>query len=521
MPINIVTVVDEFLKTRDVSEIFAKVFRYLLRDGKEYFLRHYARPATDVARSCSAYKRAEIKIAPLIKIAANRMQAPVQTLMPEAISEELRKELLLLLITAKEDDIFPVLLCLLDYIDRRCGEIVRIHFDEELTEGVWIRRFDGSRAVSRPLAAFGVRRTLDPRRPPKLLNTDFLLLDGYFSTLMVPPRSTYDKPYPGLLATRSPAIDDLPRLPKIALLSILSNFEDLKINISGEMFSICELERLSVIRTRLKWALERANQSGAEMVVLPELNVESVLVDDIISFMQMPNARIKLAIAGQLHEREASQAGEAEAFRNRPLLLTAGGYYPWPYWKMEPMIYEGLRENLGSGPDYIAAMDFAAGRLGVIVCKDFFTPVIEERLLALQCNLVVVVAMTPSSALDQARAGAQRIAAGAMGVTIFCNSSLHLRRERASGNSERNLVLGFLHPNVKVNTINMPSHLLPEGKSVAVVAVYSPTPEASVWPAPEVFPLVEDIDLSESSLLEQPIGLTSDQVIPPLDRSAG
>jgi hypothetical protein len=396
-------VIAELFPSSCVSDIFAASFRWILGQRRFFITDAYDHASFSV-RECKEYLAAsdamgDILLGPAFQM-ADVPPSDIDTILPELNLRELKNVVRSRIKWADVKDVFPIVIALLDQIDRYWGELI--------VNRLYACEIDGviplppTSAIPRPWPAFGIR-TPTSRRPPQYeFSVEFTLLERYFEHLTTFPRARLAEPAPVLhpQSCREPA--DV-RLWTVAMVSILADPDDVEWDKNEVLFwgrALKPTATLAVMR-RLIWALSECRAAGADIILIPELNVDQGMGEVIKRFCaEMGRERresMPLVVYGALHE---ASPGEAGLFKNRPQLLVPGGSLDWPYWKREPSIEKLDRgdrewiEALGEKSSKIPAIDLPFGRLVVLICKDFLDA--ETRLVIeqMRSSIVLVLSMT-------------------------------------------------------------------------------------------------------------------------------
>lgn len=451
------------LKDRDVLRIFARCFRYLI----EY--REFATPYWSQERSAQrtdSYNHHLDVIGPLMHFASSEHKAESDK--PPVLSRVIAKRLADHFDSGNYSvaDVFPALVAFMTTIDEHFGQFggkgLKPNPDGTFT-------IQGTSAFPKPRTS--LTDPPSPRVPQGTVHEVHRVLEQYFSSLTVTPIASQRT---SAVLMHQPGValfKDRPSEWKIALLSILSSFGDLDIRLTRDRFSLSSLsnDRRHVVEARLAWALAEAARHQSDLVVIPELNADTELQRFLVAKVRefFREAPWPICVLGELHVKDSP------GYRNRPIIVTGSGQTPWPYTKINPMMYENdgasYVEDLRRRRPKLVAMDTPAGRVAVLICLDFTKGEFKEALRNTRANLVIVPSMTTPASIADFVSEARQLCADNGAVTVFCNSSLHLRRPEKQKGQE--LLLGFIHPHAKTSHIS--KHSLPDGLSDVVVGLYT------------------------------------------------
>lgn len=478
---------DELIGAGDVGGIFVRTFRFLVHTRLVLLDDH----VSQAARASQTFRDALDAFAPLIHWTAlerDPAQPHDRFLSPHA-RRLLLESLVEFLEGASPTTVYRVLLALLAAIEGACGShLVDLFYFSVGEGGACPFPLHPDRPFPKPREAFGTGIVSPDRLAPATgLPTEFLLLERYCSDLCVPHAGTSAVPIPALLRT--------PRLPdwehdewRIAVVSILGGFDEVQWKRDEARFWAPRLRRSTrrAVLQRLAWALRECRRESADLILLPELNGDTAVVKMLNRYLRRhagAPGNGPIVFCGSMHEATAPISG---TYRNRPLVLTPGGALAWPYWKMEPVAarftvrsaasigggsavaLERRMEALGERPQWLIATDTRIGRICVVICKDFLADDCLAAVQQLRSNVVIVLSMTSAASVRRFQSKAADLAASSRAVTLFCNSSLHLRSVKKNAVPR----LGFVHPNTMVSEGVVEEHQLPHGAH-AVVGVYT------------------------------------------------
>lgn len=383
-----------------------------------------------------------------------------------------------------------VVLALMDAIEQKLASALISEFrSRHSAHSPRCSPVDPAQILPKPPMALGTD-LVEPFRPlPPAGQTDQeVLLADAFGRLTATPHESGFAPSPALhVHAGSGRASREQTTWRVAMLSILADVDDVDWQAAGGVFRGTRL-RNSRVRARLEWALEKCDELAPDVIVIPELNVDEDLAEVLRRWMESePRGRdavSPLMVYGALHT--PSPAG-AVGYRNRPVLLTPAREIEWDYWKVVPVYNsrDHTYENLAGRPSHVVAIDLPAGRVGVLVCKDFLTTAVRRSMEQLRPTLMIVPAMTSPGSVERFRVHALDYAAALRCVTVFCNSSVLLRQELAASTAQAREgteqtdpafphggTLGVVQVNTRMR--NAPaSHPLRLTPSTAVLAVYT------------------------------------------------
>ncbi|HTE19756.1 MAG TPA: hypothetical protein VK689_15425, partial [Armatimonadota bacterium] len=237
-------------------------------------------------------------------------------------------------------DVVAVVYALMDAIEARLGSALITEFRARRSpHSPRCSPVDPSRVLPKAPVAFGsdiVQRS-SLLSPTELLDHEVFLADA-FGRLTATPHSNGDSLAPALheLCTSGVAARER-RVWRVAMLSILSDTFDVDWRSAAGRFSGSAL-RSRRVRTRLEWALERCHEFEPDVIVIPELNVDTELRGVIEEWLSHeprgPDSLWPLVVYGGLHS--PNPAGAA-GYRNSPVLLTPAREIEWDYWKVNPV----------------------------------------------------------------------------------------------------------------------------------------------------------------------------------------
>jgi hypothetical protein len=480
LPADADAVLNEILATHDVGEIFVRAFRWAVRSTGYVMQRHGIVSGT--ARESFWLDNSRDEIAGVFRNAAlPRMRShpdPAQrTVLPDDLAQWLRRELRRLLVRAEDDHVFPVVLALMDAIDRQLYELLQEDFySTEGRDGVHAAPVRPDRPFPKPIPALGVRDLAwQHRQSERAELPEYLEMEQYFGRLSVSARR--EAGLPRALHVRSEPGDGA-RPWRVALVSVLSSADDLDWQ---KPDGPCDRrfwaagfrspETREVIRARLIRAMDLCREHRADLILIPELNTDAEIHETLVQQLRErpagPGRLHPMVLAGCLHE---PVEGEPRAFRNRPAVLTRDGQVPWGYYKVAAAEWDERREALCERPPEVMAIDTPMGRIAVVICMDFITPPVVEAVTDLRASVVVVLSMTSAKSVNLFDSKAAELAAGAHAVTLFCNSSVLLRGHRHTARAPR--TLGFAYPHTAGSPRPLCAHRLRDVRAGATVAVY-------------------------------------------------
>jgi len=330
--------------------------------------------------------------------------------------------------------------------------------------------------VTKPVSAFAYVRDPKEYPPTTIVPTVYALLDQYFRHLTVPPLLVDRNPLMPALFAPPPLqpVHAAPERISIGLVSIFSDLQDVSWSIDDATFwgESTDPSRRGDIQKRLAWALTEATKSGVDIIVIPELNLDKHLEEFLhTTWAELRHTGSPLLLVGGLLHRQSDDT--PNRYRNQPIFLTQDGNLLWPYWKREPMrvaFPDGIHraEALIDNCTHVVSLDTVLGRMCIVICRDFMLDTTFRAIAATRANLVIVPAMTTKESVHDFKSKARNLADVSHAITIFCNSSVHLRRLKRPSTG----VLGFVHPNTRQSLNSLASHHLPSPDAVAVLAIY-------------------------------------------------
>jgi hypothetical protein len=159
-------------------------------------------------------------------------------------------------------------------------------------------------------------------------------------------------------------------------------------------------------------------------------------------------------------------------------VITHSGPLRWDYCKRFAARWDNKREALSGAPAPLVALDTPMGRIAVLICGDLLLDQAQAAVAELRASFVAVLSMTSAGSIGNFEAQARRLAASTHGLTLLCNSSVHVR---SKGHGERR-TLGFACPHTREENGADPELLLEhqltpatenEPQTEATVAVYT------------------------------------------------
>jgi hypothetical protein len=470
-------VLDEILATQDVAEIFVRGFRWAVRSKSYVMGLHDIMGATARAPRYAYENTFKVFEGVLRNAALPRMRAHPdrarRTLLPDDLAAWLRSELRGLLVRADDRNVFPVLLALLDAIDRELYELLWDDFYRR-SNGHEAAAVRADRPFPKPVPALGSRDlSWGHRQSERGELPEYLEMEQYFGRLSVSARQAHE--LPRALHAWSEQGDGA-RAWRVAVVSVLSGVDDLDWQRpEGDRrfwaTSFRTPEARAAVLARLIRAIDLCHEHQADLILIPELNVDGEIHAFLLELLKDrapgPGSLHPMVIAGCLHERAP---GEAHGFRNRPVVLTPRGAVPWSYHKVAGAKWYRRKEALCEAPPEVVAIDTPMGRIAVAMCLDFITGQVVDAIVDLRASVVVVLSMTSSGSVNLFTAKAAELAASNHAVTVFCNSSVHLRPPERD--AEGPWTLGFVYPHTTGTERPLCKHELLDLDSVATVAVY-------------------------------------------------
>lgn len=476
---------DALFRPSDIREMFAGGFSWLLNNDK--YVRYYTGPNGGVIADPIFIEVKAIVVRELSNVLVGIEATPTAVEIRYAVRDTLRRESKRLTLGITSADLtrlyYPLALGVLSAIDVTFDGAIRATL---VPEGPY-RLVDLEHAivVTKPIVAFGYMRNAKEYPPSAVIPTAYGLIDQYLTHITIPPLRVDPTPLkPALFAPASvQPVHDIPARIKVGLVSILSDASDVAWKIENGSFwaETTVPERQDLIKKRLAWALQAATKAGTSILVIPELNLDR----DLEQFLRTTWAEVRqnraplLLIGGLLHR--PSEATPTR-YRNQPILLTEDGNLSWPYWKREGTRWpfsDGYRdEALEDDCTHLVSLDTALGRLCIVICRDFTLDTTFRAIAATRANLVVVPAMTTPASVALFRSKARDLADASHAFTIFCNSSIHLRKP----NETDPRLLGFVHANTRMSVKRLASHTLPSPNAAAVLGIYTLRFRAGVAP---------------------------------------
>lgn len=476
------------LSDADAGRIFVRAFRWVLGD-RFHFQEYEADRSRELARNHEAYKYASEDL--------RQIMGPVQAVGGSAsISEiaraDLESTLARHLVVAVDSEVFPVMLALLDLLDRQAGQVVRKAFFARPVDRAGGHRVDPDTAFPSHWAAFGTDALPPDVFPPEYeVPRDFQRLAAYFGRLTVThAEQAGDIPVALHPDSAREGVWTGDHQWKVAVIDLLADFNELDFQSDAVRFWIPGIRpavegRIPPIADRMRWALDLCRGRGASLMVFPELSADAALVaqvqEELSRWGDNGDSNLPLAVLGKVHV--PVRAGSPR-YRNAPAAVTRAGVLDWPYWKAQP--YEApwdgvrLQEALdGEPPPYIVGLDTSLGRVAVVVCYDFMIATIRTSLLQMRPNVVVVVAMTNANSVRDFRNFAAGMAAGCRAVTVFCNSTAPFRFVSGGIQPARSAAqtLGFVRSNTRMHRNELPRSHRHDPRAMSTVAIYTVRPD--------------------------------------------
>jgi hypothetical protein len=473
-------ILNEILATNDVGEIFVRAFRWSVQRTGYVMQRHGI--VTGTARASFWHGNTRDEIAGVFRNAAlPRMRSHPdlarRTVLPDDLAQWLRGELRRLLVRAEDDHVFPVVLALMDAIDRELYELLEGEFygvrGQEGSHAALVR---ADRPFPKPIPALGVRDLAWKHRQSERGELpEYLEMEQYFGRLSVSARR--EAGLPRALHVRSEQADGA-RPWRVAIVSVLSSADDLDWQKPNDprdrrfwATGFRSRQMREAVRARLIRAMDLCREHRADLILIPELNTDAEIHETLVQLLRDhpagPGRLHPMVIAGCLHE---PVEGEPRAFRNRPVVLTQDGQVPWGYHKVAAAEWDERREALCERAPVVMAIDTPMGRIAVVICMDFITPPVVEAVTDLRASVVVVLSMTSAKSVNLFDSKAAELAAATHAVTLFCNSSVLLRGHRHSARAPR--TLGFAYPHTAGSPRPLCTHRLRNVRAGATVAVY-------------------------------------------------
>ena len=471
------------------SRIFARGFHWLIYHPENLsFFRHpehahARRSASEAARKLPLYSTAfgALRLAS----AHARCESLEKLEIPPPVVQLLREGLGEALEHAAPEHVFPALLCVLEGIDRCYGAVIRRAYAREARCSDRAElELEDAHALPLPESETDLDDDARSDRPPiQWIRGDHARLEAYFSYITAAPpiaelalRAALHRS--SFRVDRSSARGDVLR---VGLVDVLCERSDLAIHVGNAVYWVPEFVDRDTVLARLEWALKlfAEEEEPLDLIVLPELSSDPGVACRVADFVRDQLVRKNhraYAVLGSLHVRDACEGDDCGQYRNSLYVASAEGLLEWSYWKYEAMDLElapgfQRREALGRPPQHIVAIDTPFGRLCPVICKDFLTEHVLRQVVSLRANVIVVPCMTRAHSVSQFWSIARNVAASNLATTVFANSSLDVR-ERTSERSALEAPLGFVHPGARCTLEQCPRHLLPDGPSTAIAAVY-------------------------------------------------
>jgi Carbon-nitrogen hydrolase len=468
----------ELFQHHDVRYIFAAGFRWLM-NHREYVL-PYPHVDAEIHNHPACIQVQEIATRHLVNVRGlNRTARRDPLLLNYANGAALRTDISRLFTGKSDDDLAPLFLPiavgLLNAIDLLYDADIRAAHVAEAAPHLFETVNDV--VVTKPLPALGYARSSTAYPPAATVPAEYMIIDAMFLNLTVPPwppdadglRPALYAP-PGILALRQ-----LPREQiKIGLASIFSGFDNVDWQHDDAEFwgRKVAAHHQAAVRKRLEWVFNEATRHSLDLLIFPELNLDEELEEHLITSWARARRlpRPTVVIGGRLHRLVAGTT----RYRNQPLVLTQDGILDWPYWKNAPTLYtfddgKERAEALAHDGRYVVALDTPVGRLCIVICLDALHKTTVRAIAALRASVVIIPSMTSASSIEKFRTTARELAETSHAITIFCNSSIHLRK---SDDAMRE-ALGFVHSNVRHGARKLPTHRLPGSMAQAVLALYT------------------------------------------------
>lgn len=464
---------------RKVSAVFFRCCTWLL--SHRTYLLHEHEHSAGTAEKAAGYTRAYNHFREILDPASRTPEAARDGTLSDGFAAHLTAVLARELKRDAKAEVFPTILALLRAIDSAWGMLISTLFYTQPTGEHQLIPIPLNEAYPRGHAAFGTDRLQSQQRSPRWgYSTAYLELTQYFGLLTIAPPDQPQTPRPGLHATSAQLIqqpvDEGPW--RVAMISFLADENDIAWETRALAFwgSHYTPGADAQVRARFRWALTKALQSRPHMVLIPELNLDGSLCEEIlkmVSEISPPTDRPHLVIGGRLH---TPAPDGSELYQNRPIVITPGGEINWGYSKIEPAPYyspeEGLsrREALHADEDpWIVGLDTPLGRVAVVTCLDFLQRNVLAALVTMRANLVVVLSMCKCATVDLYRNKASELAAANGAITIMVNSSIHFRGENLSNCDQGEL--GFIFPSTRKPEVV--THGISDPASRAVVGLYT------------------------------------------------
>jgi predicted amidohydrolase len=459
---------NEIFVTSDLAEIFVRAFRWCQRSRDCVLLTHSLEK--DTARSSKHYDKSYEPIREVLS--ADGMAAMDGTVLPDFVVDEVRAILRRRLDEAGKDDVFPIVLGLMDVIDQDLYPVIWDDFYQSRGRGegapVPIRC---ERPFPRPVPALGTSLP-DPKVPRERgLIPDYLELEAYFSNLAVMPRR-HPPEQPAALHPEPLCSSGTGRW-RVGIVSVLTSDEDVEWREENRRFWATSLRESTkpMIEARLRWVLRRCQALRADLVLVPELNADDDLRNIVLEELagwKPRDARSPhhpMVIMGRLHEPVGPGL-----YLNRPEVITRSGTLRWDYFKRFPAEWKDKREALCEDCPVVMAMDTPLGRIAVVICGDLLLDQVRDALIDLRVSVIVVLSMTSAGSITDFQASAAALTASTHALTLFCNSSVHLRWDGHEQTERR--TLGFVHAHTRQGRPPVTEHLL-NLETDATAAVYS------------------------------------------------
>jgi hypothetical protein len=468
--------------TPNISEIFVRGFRTIASESHLFHLHDHTPQHRARLYETPAYKRSHRLLIEPIVSAVRLMERSSDQLnmvtLPPATESHIKVTLEQCLFTALERDFCLVLLAFLKGIDAYFSILIeRAQFlSSTSTKGLTI--IDGIGAIMRPTPLPSPLSDFEDKMPPQyVLPSEYLALEDHFQNLTAPVEDQYPRPHPAILRENLRSTSAFRRW-KVGFINILGTIDSVHLRYDATRFWVPSLkqEASALVHKRLKTALRVIEEEQVDLYLLPELNVDreisAAIVEHWNNRTRISGRSTPIGIAGEMHSIQDSTNG---TYWNRPVVFTQRGSTFWRYWKQSrasiqhPKDHDKkLTEALGNPSDHVVAMDTPAGRVCIVICKDFLMDHIRRSVMATRSNLVVVPAMTNARSVAEFQHYAREMAAACRAVTVFCNSSIALDTKGNDGRGP----LGFIHPHIAIDADKVPRHILPKD-AVGVVTTYT------------------------------------------------
>jgi predicted amidohydrolase len=480
--------VEWLFSDRNPSRIFARGFHWLIYHPENLcFFRHpehahARRSAKDAARKLPLFPTAYGALR--LAAACARGESLEKLEIPHPVVALLREGLGEALDQAAPEQVFPALLCVLEGIDLCYGPVIRQAYTKQARFGDAELELDEMHALPLPEPQTDPDDAHKHRPPIHWIRGDHARLESYFSYVTATPPVAELALHAALHRSSFHADRSSGRsgaMLRVGLLDVLCQRSDLAIHVGDAVYWVPEFMDRSTVLARLEWALKllAEQEEPLDLIVLPELSSDPGVACRVADFVRDQLVRKNhraYAVLGSLHVRDAGDGEGCGQYRNALYMASAEGLLEWSYWKYEAMDLElapgfQRREALGRPPRHVVAIDTPFGRLCPVICKDFITDHVLRQVVSLRANVIVVPCMTRAHSVSQFWSIARNVAAANLATTVFANSSLDVR-ERAAQRSALEAPLGFIHPGARCTLEQCPRHLLPEGPSTAIAAVY-------------------------------------------------